>query len=69
MIRRLFPLILAALVVAAPTPLKAAGPGAPAGVGDIAPDFTLPGQDGRQYTLSAERGQRAVVLICYRGHW
>lgn len=39
-------------------------------VGDIAPDFTLPGtQPGapdRDYTLSAERG-RAVVLAFYPG--
>lgn len=67
MIRRLFPLMLTALVMA--TPLSAAGPGTPAGVGDIAPDFTLPDQDGRQHTLSAERGKCAVVLIFYRGHW
>jgi cytochrome oxidase Cu insertion factor (SCO1/SenC/PrrC family) len=41
----------------------------PVGVGELAPDFTLPDQDGRPHTLSAERGQRAVVLIFYRGHW
>jgi cytochrome oxidase Cu insertion factor (SCO1/SenC/PrrC family) len=41
----------------------------PVGVGEFAPDFTLPDQDGRPHTLSAERGQRAVVLIFYRGHW
>jgi len=69
MTRRLFPLLLAALVVAVSMPLRAAGPGAPAGVGDIAPDFTLPDQDGRRHTLSAERGKNAVVLIFYRGHW
>jgi peroxiredoxin Q/BCP len=41
----------------------------PVGVGDIAPEFTLPDQDGRTHTLAAERGRRAVVLIFYRGHW
>ena len=39
-------------------------------VGDLAPDFTLPGtvpgQDDRDYTLSAERG-RPVVLAFYPG--
>lgn len=41
----------------------------PVGVGELAPDFTLPDQDGRPRTLSAERGGRAVVLVFYRGHW
>ncbi|HXG71833.1 MAG TPA: redoxin domain-containing protein [Gemmatimonadaceae bacterium] len=31
-------------------------------VGDIAPDFSLPGSDGRQYRLSDYRGKQAVVL-------
>jgi peroxiredoxin Q/BCP len=40
-------------------------------VGEIAPDFTLPGTDGtdagrRDYTLSAYRGQ-VVVLVFYPG--
>lgn len=39
-----------------------AGPG----VGDPAPDFTLPGTAGREYTLSEYRGQR-VVLAFYPG--
>lgn len=34
--------------------------------GDAAPDFTLPGTGGRDYTLSAERG-RPVVLAFYPG--
>jgi thioredoxin-dependent peroxiredoxin len=33
-------------------------------VGDVAPDFTLPGTGGRSYTLSAYRGQ-PVVLVFY----
>ncbi len=31
-------------------------------VGDRAPDFSLPGSDGRQYRLSDYRGKQAVVL-------
>ena len=36
------------------------------GVGDLAPDFTLPGTGGRDYTLSDHRGG-TVVLIFYPG--
>jgi len=36
-----------------------AGPG----VGDLAPDFTLAGSDGQQYTLSAMRGQHVVIAF------
>jgi len=36
------------------------------GVGDLAPDFTLPGTGGRDYTLAAYRGQ-PVVLVFYPG--
>ena len=35
------------------------------GEGDLAPDFTLPGSDGQPHTLSAHRGQRAVVLAWF----
>jgi peroxiredoxin len=35
-------------------------------VGDLAPDFTLPGTGGRDYTLSSYRGQ-PVVLVFYPG--
>ncbi len=31
-------------------------------VGDKAPDFRLPGSDGKTYQLSAYRGNQAVVL-------
>jgi len=42
-----------------------APPNAPAlAVGDQAPDFTLPGSDGKTYTLSALRG-RSVVLAWF----
>ena len=36
------------------------------GVGDTAPDFTLPGTGGQTYTLSAFRG-RPVVVVFYPG--
>lgn len=36
------------------------------GLGDVAPDFTLPGTDDREYTLSEYRGQ-PVVLVFYPG--
>ena len=36
------------------------------GVGDIAPDFTLPGTGGRDYSLSDFAGQ-PVVLVFYPG--
>jgi peroxiredoxin Q/BCP len=35
-------------------------------VGDVAPDFTLPGTGGRSYSLSEYRGQ-PVVLVFYPG--
>ena len=38
-----------------------------AGVGDLAPDFSLPGVDGVQYPLSSFRG-RWVVLFTW-GSW
>lgn len=34
-------------------------------VGEDAPDFTLPGTDGRDHTLSAYRGKRHVVLAFF----
>jgi peroxiredoxin Q/BCP len=35
------------------------------GVGDVAPDFTLPAQDGSSVTLSSFRGEKVVVLYFY----
>ena len=35
------------------------------GVGDVAPDFTLPSQNGTTVTLSAFRGDKVVVLYFY----
>jgi hypothetical protein len=34
-------------------------------VGDAAPDFNLPGTDGKNYTLSQFKGQKNVVLAVY----
>ena len=32
-------------------------------IGDVAPDFTLPDQDGKPLTLSSLRGQRVVIYF------
>lgn len=32
-------------------------------VGDVAPDFTLTGSDGKQYTLSEMKGKHVVVAF------
>lgn len=34
-------------------------------VGDAAPDFTLPGTDGKTHTLSEFKGKKNVVLAFY----
>ena len=34
-------------------------------VGDLAPEFSLPGSDGKQYSLAAYRGRQAVVLAWF----
>ena len=34
-------------------------------VGDLAPDFSLPGSDGTQYSLASNRGRQAVVLVWF----
>ena len=38
-------------------------------VGQPAPDFTLPDAAGRPVRLADYRGQKAVVLVFYRGYW
>jgi peroxiredoxin Q/BCP len=37
----------------------------PLAVGDQAPEFSLPGTDGRQYSLESFRGRQAVVLAWF----
>jgi peroxiredoxin len=39
------------------------------GKSDLAPDFSLPDQNGTQVTLSEELGKGPVVLSFYRGGW
>ena len=34
-------------------------------VGDVAPDFSLPGSDGKQYSLASYRGRQPVVLAWF----
>jgi cytochrome oxidase Cu insertion factor (SCO1/SenC/PrrC family) len=34
-------------------------------VGDLAPEFSLPGSDGKQYSLADYRGRQAVVLAWF----
>jgi len=41
-----------------------AGTKAP-GAGDVAPVFTLPGSDGKTYSLHAFKGKKAVVLAWF----
>lgn len=38
-------------------------------VGQKAPDFTLPDQNGKPVALTDLISQKAAVLIFYRGHW
>ena len=56
--------ILALVVVAAPA-LVAERARAELKVGDVAPDFSLPGSDGRTYKLSDYRGKQVVVLAWF----
>jgi peroxiredoxin Q/BCP len=39
-----------------------------AAVGQIAPDFNLKDQDGKEFKLSEQRGHW-VLLYFYRGYW
>jgi cytochrome oxidase Cu insertion factor (SCO1/SenC/PrrC family) len=62
--------LLIALSVSLPAqqPSQQARPQAPKTqlkVGDAAPDFTLPGTDGKTYTLSELKGKKNVVLAFY----
>ena len=58
-----------AIVGAAMVMMATAGwaqtPGTELKVGDMAPDFSLPGTDGKTYKLSDYRGKQAVVLAWF----
>jgi peroxiredoxin Q/BCP len=67
---RLLPFALAAgSLVASPAAAQTAPPPATPGVelkvGDQAPDFTLPGTDGKTYTLSKDLKGKWVVLAWF----
>jgi len=68
MFARLALLLLLAVPLAAPAAESKPRTG-PVATGEMAPDFTLLDQNGQKRSLSAERGQRPVVLVFYRGHW
>jgi len=64
----LIALSVAALAQQSSQPAAAKPPAAPKTqlkVGDPAPDFTLPGTDGKTYTLSEFKGKKNVVLAFY----
>ncbi len=58
-------MLLSALVVAALSVSAAAQSPAPLKVGDLAPDFTLTGTDGKTYSLAEFRGRKPVVLAWF----
>jgi peroxiredoxin Q/BCP len=60
--RRLSGALVACVLLAAPTTTtKAAMLADELKVGDQAPDFTLPGSDGKTYTLSQLKGKTVVL--------
>jgi peroxiredoxin len=69
--RRIFFLLvlLGTALTAVPThaqsPTTATGDVVELEPGDLAPDFTLPGSDGKTYRLSEFRGVRPVVLAWF----
>jgi thioredoxin-dependent peroxiredoxin len=58
-------MLLSALIVAALAVSAAAQSPAPLKVGDLAPDFTLTGSDGKTYTLAEFRGKKPVVIAWF----
>jgi peroxiredoxin Q/BCP len=57
-------MLLPALIVALSVSAAAQSP-APLKVGDLAPDFTLTGSDGKTYSLSEFRGRKPVVIAWF----
>ena len=68
---RIAPAIVLTLAVLAPATAPAGKEPAAerATVGQAAPDFTLPGLDKEDRTLSALRGEKRAVLVFFRGAW
>ena len=63
-----------ALAVAVAGPARAQGfparsEAAAIKVGDPAPDFSLPGVDGKTYRLADLKGEKPLVLVIFRGVW
>ena len=56
--------VIVALMVVAAAPLARMAP-TELKVGDVAPDFSLIGSDGRTYKLSDYRGKQVVVLAWF----
>ena len=69
---RTFPLAGAALVllgIGAPTPASADTPPVPTlAIGAPAPDFDLPGIDGKRYTLASFKDAKVLVLVFTANH-
>jgi peroxiredoxin len=61
--------ILAAVLVAPASPAEAEGPSVPTlAIGARAPDFDLPGVDGRRYTLASFAKAKVLVLVFTANH-
>lgn len=61
-------LLMAAKPVPSPSPSPSPSPVAALSsraVGEIAPDFTVPADDGTPFTLSSLRGKKTVVLVFF----
>ena len=56
---------LVAIVALTTTALPASTGPVELKVGDMAPEFSLPGSDGRTYRLSEYRGKQVVVLAWF----